>query len=333
MRIVTREYVLRSGIANAAHAQPVIERTFRQKAAGKAVSAQEIAMIPERVEKGAFYSLPAYLTDAAVAGIKWTTHVRNVHTPNVPYTHPVIVLNDLASGKPVALVEGLLISGLRTGAVSATAVKYLADPRTESLLICGSGFQAEHQVRGVLPFLPELKELHIWSRNPAHAERFRHRLADELDTRRIRTRIHASLPAKLDFAPIVIAATSATEPYLYADHFVQGHLFINIGMRDIDTAAIERFDRIVCDDFQAGVMTSNQSLFHLARSNPAIGQRVVLLEERILDTVQVRQEADRKLMFNAFGLPIFDLALAHAVLERLQEAGLPVPDADMYGEG
>lgn len=338
MRIITREHVLKSGIADAVYAQSVIENAFKQKATGRAFIAQEIAMIPESVEKAAFYSLPTYLADEAVAGIKWTTHVKPTGVGaqgqgDVPYSHPVVVLNDLVTGQPTALVEGLLISGLRTGAVSGTALKYLANSQSNSLLLCGSGFQAEHQARAALPFLPKLKELHIWNRTLTHAEQLKERLSDECHSRGINIYVHTTLPSKLDFAQIVIAATSATESYMNADHFVPGHLFISIGMRDIETAAIEQFDHIVCDDFQAGLLTSSQSFFHLARANPSIEQKVVLLEDLILDKTTLQQSNDQKLMFNAFGLPIFDIALANAVTCRVQEMDISAPHVDMYGEG
>ncbi|WP_223070490.1 hypothetical protein [Paenibacillus caui] len=268
MLIISREQIVNSGIADPRAAQQIIEQTFIQKAHKKAVCAQEIAMIPDRVEAGAFYSLPAYLEDANVAGIKWTTHVPKTGK-NDSYTHPVIVLNELNTGVPIALVEGQLISGLRTAAVSATAIKHLADPQAASLLVCGSGFQARQQIKGVLPFLPHLQEIHFWSRNAAHAEQMEQELSALLKPLKIKSRIHHELPGRLDFAEIVIGVTSASTPYLNSSHFTKGHLYLHVGMRDIEAEAVEAFDEIVCDDFQSGVLTSNQSLFHWRESAKA----------------------------------------------------------------
>ncbi|MFK4344410.1 MULTISPECIES: hypothetical protein [unclassified Paenibacillus] len=317
MVIISREQIVQSGITDARAAQHIIERTFIQKAAGNAAGAQEIAMIPDSLEAGAFYSLPAYLKEEGVAGIKWTSHVPKA-SGNQPYTHPLIILNDLQTGVPEALLEGELVSGLRTAAVSATAIKYLADPMATSLLICGSGFQANHQLKGVLPFLPHLKEVHIWSRNAAHADRMNRDVADLLQSLNITGRVHKELPGCLDFAQIIIGATSAATPYLHSDHFVNGHLYLHIGMRDIDSPAVAQFDEIICDDFRGGVMTSSQSLFRLAREDDGLERKVTLLEHILLKKAALRQNAGQKLMFNGFGLSIFDLALAQAVLKQLQ---------------
>ncbi|WP_164848693.1 hypothetical protein [Paenibacillus sp. DCT19] len=182
MYFVSRDSIKQSGIADPLVAQRLIERTFSQKAQGTAVSAQEIAMAAGAREAGAFYSLPAYLAEEGVAGLKWTSHVPH-SDPSIPYTHPVVVLNELATGRPLALLEGELISGLRTGAVSATAIKALAGSKASSLFICGSGFQASHQLRSIVPFMPELKEVHVWSRTMQHAEQLLENHADLLRER------------------------------------------------------------------------------------------------------------------------------------------------------
>ncbi|WP_331845667.1 hypothetical protein [Paenibacillus haidiansis] len=314
-------------------AQRLIERTFWQKAQGTAVAAQEVAMAAGAREAGAFYSLPAYLAEEGVAGLKWTSHVPQPDH-RLPYTHPVVLLNELATGRPLALLEGELISGLRTGAVSATAIKALAGSQASSLFLCGSGFQAGHQLRSIVPFMPELKEVHVWSRTARHAEQLLQKHAAMLGERGIHARVHQSLPKCLDCAEVVIGATAASVPYLHAEHFVPGHLYLHIGMRDIDPKAIELFDNIVCDDYEAGVPSSSQSLFALARKKPDIVRKVTLLESLLAEPDQAKQRhPERKTMFNAFGLSIFDLVLAYETLQRLlEQPGANVVQFDLSKE-
>ncbi|MNW40159.1 ornithine cyclodeaminase [compost metagenome] len=340
MYLVTRAQVRRSGIADAIVAQEIVERTFMEKRAAQAVCAQEVSMIPQQLETGAFYSLPGYLSKANVAGVKWTTHVPKT-SRHADYTNPVVVLNDLKTGVPIALVEGQLISGLRTAGVSSTALKYLANPETRSVLICGSGFQAIRQLEGILPFLPRLREVHFWSRHRAHAEAMHQQFAERLQERGIHGRVHGSLPDRLDFAEIVLGVTSAATPYLRPEHFSRGHLYVHIGMNDIEAEAIQAFDQIVCDDFQAGVKTSSQSLFRLARADASVKEKVALLENLLPPdseeggppVMRIRQNEQQKLMFNAFGLPIFDLALATEALQRLANLGEEyLSRFDLYGE-
>ncbi|MCQ4085448.1 hypothetical protein [Saccharibacillus sp. JS10] len=323
MYIVSRDLIEQSGIDDPQLTLSVIEETLRGKAAGTSVFAQEVAMKRGKPEHGAFYSLPAYLgatpEASGVAGLKWTSHMPRSNNQALPYTQPIILLNDLESGQPIALLEGELISGLRTGAVSAAAARALAHPSAGSLLICGSGFQAFYQLRSLLPVLPNLKELHLWSRNPEHAKQLQEKFQVELDKRGITVRIHLELPNRLDFVEIIVGVTSAAEPYLNSQHFVNGHLYLHVGMRDVSSDAIEAFDHIVCDDYAAGVPSSSQSLFVHAREYPSIENKVKLLEN-VSDTNVIKQNSSTKLMFNAFGLSIFDLALAREALQRLRRS-------------
>lgn len=372
MLIITHKQVVQSGVAEPKTAQAIIERTFRCKADGLAVCAQEIAMIPEHLDAGAFYSLPGYLAAERIAGIKWTSHVHK-HSGQSSSTHPMILLNDLDTGMPRALLDGLLISGLRTGAVSATVIKLLANPDAETLLVCGSGYQARHQLMAVIPFLPRLKTVYIWSRQEQHASRLAESLQGLASEWNLQLKVLPALPDCLDMAEIVIGITSATTPYLQPAHFVPGHLYIHAGIRDVAPEAIEAFDHIVCDDYQSGVLTSSQSLFELARQDESVVTgKISLLEELLCDQGEVKceqnmkqsnseqersiqlssytsqgqsaqeqpnlqrhlkQNAQHKLMFNAFGLQIFDLALAHAVLDTIQERNLAgVQDIAMFEE-
>ncbi|WP_028591913.1 ornithine cyclodeaminase family protein [Paenibacillus massiliensis] len=396
MLIITHEQIVQSGIAEPKAAQAIIERTFRHKADGLAVCAQEIAMIPEHLDAGAFYSLPGYLAAERIAGIKWTSHVHK-QAGHSSSTHPMIMLNDLDTGMPRALLDGLLISGLRTGAVSATAIKLLANPDAGTLLVCGSGYQARHQLMAVIPFLPRLKTIYIWSRHEQHARRLAESLRSLASERNLQLKVLPTLPDCLDLAEIVIGITSATTPYLQQTHFVPGHLYIHAGIRDVTPEAIAAFDHIICDDYQSGVLTSSQSLFELARQDETVVTgKISLLEELLCGQVEAKREQDRKqssleqgqvnqqglniqqyqiaeqnqsieqernyeqrsrinqgqspqeqpnqqphlkqnaqhkLMFNAFGLQIFDLALAHAVLNTIQERNQTgVQDIAMFEE-
>lgn len=314
MEVITEQKITESGCLNVQKAQKLIEKTFFQKALGTAYHAQEIAM--KVGTSGFFYSLPACLTEEGIAGLKWTAHMP-VLIPEQVHTSPVVILNDLHTGSPLAVMEGQQISGFRTGAVTATALKYLADSKTESLLICGSGFQAEHQLQAAVPFLPHLKEIHIWSRHQDHAEKMIHKYRSLLATKNIQPVVHSVLPSRLDFASIIIGATSTETAYLQASHFTEGQLYVHIGKKDLDPIAVSSFDTIVCDDFEAGLKSSSQSLFQFARKDNSIVEQVTLLQEVMTGKKQVKQSQDHKLMFNAFGLPIFDLALAHAVYEVL----------------
>src|SRR5690349_1179701 len=88
--------------------------------------------------------------------------------------HAMIVLFRPDTGEPLAVMDGRLITEMRTAAVSAAVTKYLAAPDSRVLALLGSGVQAEAHL-AALSRVRRFDEVRVWSRNPAHAERFAER--------------------------------------------------------------------------------------------------------------------------------------------------------------
>lgn len=317
MRVITEDEVKNSSINQYQVCQKIIEETFIEKKNKSAASAQEIAMVPDSIATGAFYSLPAYLKKLDIAGIKWTNHIpaNRKGADELPYTTPTLLLNQLTTGQRLAVVEGLAISGLRTGGVSATALKYLDKLRATSLLCCGAGFQAYNQLAMILPFMQELKDVYLWNRTEHKGLAFKAHLEQQFGST-VRFHFLRELPAKLDFAEIVIGVTATADPYLSSEQFCSNQLYLHIGMNDINPASLNGFDRIFCDDYEAGKLQSSQSLFQASRSSLIDEGKIILLENLMGETGINLAHKKQKWMFNAYGLAIFDLALAHHVLQE-----------------
>ena len=92
------------------------------------------------------------------------------------HTHMAIVeLLNRATGEPLAIMDGRLITEMRTAAVSAAAFSVLAplhfNSAPTSLGILGSGVQARAHIVALRHVWPEMREILISSRNPANAAR------------------------------------------------------------------------------------------------------------------------------------------------------------------
>ena len=81
----------------------------------------------------------------------------------------MIELLSRATGQPLAVMDGRLITEMRTAAVSAVALDALAAPAAASLGILGSGVQARSHLAALRLVRPGLTDIRIWSRDPANA--------------------------------------------------------------------------------------------------------------------------------------------------------------------
>jgi ornithine cyclodeaminase/alanine dehydrogenase-like protein (mu-crystallin family) len=153
------------------------------------------------------------------------------------HTHMAIVeLLSRATGEPLAVMDGRLITEMRTAAVSAVAFSALAPMHFQSVPksfgILGSGVQARAHIAALKHVWPEMSEILIWSRTAANAER----LAAELGATAVSVEQASS-------ADVVLTATSAQAPVLRGKLLKSNALVLAVGatgasIREIDDDAM-----------------------------------------------------------------------------------------------
>jgi ornithine cyclodeaminase len=311
---LSKEDVIRAGALDMKRACRNVEEAFLLYQRKEAVNADEVPVIHEDFGTGRFYSLPAYVGgDCHMAGLKWTTLFPENSGSDVPVSSTLLLLGDPKTGEPLAAMEGSILSSMRTGAVTAAALKYLAAGSSRKKAICcGAGVQARQQIRAACTQLSELSEMYVWGRTKARAVALCEEIAEEFP--QIRFQALDRFEEEIRDCDLVIAATPAAEPYLKKEHFKEGCLYCHIGMNEIETEAVNQFDMIVCDDFFKGIDTSRQSLFAAARERKLQTEKLAgSLAEYIQGSRKVAEGYTGRIMFDAFGLPIFDVALGAAV--------------------
>ena len=85
------------------------------------------------------HAMPAYIPSMHSAGIKWVSGYPENFKRGLPYISGLMILNDVETGIPYAVMDCAWITAMRTGAASALSAKYLArsDSETVGILACG----------------------------------------------------------------------------------------------------------------------------------------------------------------------------------------------------
>jgi ornithine cyclodeaminase/alanine dehydrogenase-like protein (mu-crystallin family) len=115
----------------------LLETAFREKGAGK------VEMPPKpgvhTMPDAFIHAMPAYIPSLKSAGIKWVSGYPENYKLGLPYITGLLILNDVETGIPYAVMDCAWITAYRTGAASALAAKYLARPesKTAGILACG----------------------------------------------------------------------------------------------------------------------------------------------------------------------------------------------------
>jgi ornithine cyclodeaminase/alanine dehydrogenase len=114
-----------------------LEDAFREKGQGR------VEMPPKpgiHTQPDAFiHAMPAYIPSLRSAGLKWVSGYPENQKRGLPYISGLLVLNDVETGIPYAVMDCTWITAYRTGAATGLAAKYLARPasRTAGILACG----------------------------------------------------------------------------------------------------------------------------------------------------------------------------------------------------
>lgn len=117
----------------------LLERAFREKGEGR------VEMPPKpgiHTKPDAFiHAMPAYLPAMEAAGVKWVSGYPQNQANGLPYISGLLILNDVSTGIPYAVMDCTWITAVRTGAASAVAAKHLARVNSENIGILACGVQ------------------------------------------------------------------------------------------------------------------------------------------------------------------------------------------------
>jgi len=95
------------------------------------------------------HAMPAYISSMNSAGMKWVSGYPENHKRGLPYINGLLILNDPMTGMPLAVMDCVWITAMRTGAATAVAAKHLARLESETVGILGCGVQGRSNLEAL----------------------------------------------------------------------------------------------------------------------------------------------------------------------------------------
>jgi ornithine cyclodeaminase/alanine dehydrogenase-like protein (mu-crystallin family) len=271
---------------------PAMERALRALSAGEV--AQPVRMMVPVAEHGGFLgSMPAYT--GAQLGAKLVTFFPD--NRGVPTHHALVILFRPETGEPLVVMDGRLITEMRTAAVSAAATKSLARANSSVLAILGSGVQARSHLEA-LRLVREFRDIRVWSpRNAgAFADRFGVRLAQSAED-------------AVRGADVVVVATTSKTPVLEAEWLSPGMHINAVGAprptwRELDDDVLRKA-KLYVESREAASRESGDVI--------AAGGIFAEIGEVLAGANAGRQSEDEITLFKSVGVAVEDLASAELV--------------------
>ena len=276
---------------------PAMETALIDFSSGRVV--QPVRMVIPIEQHRAFKGvMPVIYGD--IMGAKLVTVYPGNASLGLPTHQALITLFQTATGQPIAVLDGRLITEMRTAAVSAVAVKLLAPPEAKILAILGSGVQARAHVPA-LALVRKFRAIRLWGRNPEHA-------------RLCAAEIGATAMTAEDAvreADVVVTVTNSPEPVLCGEWLKPGALVIAVGAvgptrRELDSDTLRGM--VIVDSREAAMREAGDILLAGAESYAELGE--------LLAGAKPMPEA-RITVFKSLGLAVEDIAAAKLVLDVL----------------
>ena len=147
VRILTKENV--AELLNMVDALEYVEEAYKQLTLGKAFVPQRIAITDPA--PGLTLVMPGIIGGemSALATKIVSVYKKNPEKYNMPTVLAKIMIQDINTGDIVGIMDGSLITAMRTGAATGVSVKYLARKDSTVMSIYSAGVQARKQVSGV----------------------------------------------------------------------------------------------------------------------------------------------------------------------------------------
>jgi ornithine cyclodeaminase/alanine dehydrogenase-like protein (mu-crystallin family) len=269
---------------------PATEKALIEFSAGKVT--QPVRSVININPPGGFLGLMPALTPEGL-GLKAVTFYPSNAERGMPTHMATIFLVDPETGTPLAIMDGRLITEMRTAAVSAAATKLLAPPSAETLAILGSGVQAHSHVEA-LRLVRNFREIRVWSPTLERAQRF----AKEIGGTAM------SAEEAVRGADVIVTATSSKTPVLKGAWLKPGSHLNAIGAcrpdwRELDDEAMKHV--VFVDSREGAMKESGDVILSGAEIYAELGEALA---------GKVPARANETTVFKSLGMAVEDIAAA-----------------------
>ncbi len=275
--------------------------------------------IPEA--HGTALFMPVYLPQNSQIGLKTVTVFENNPQQNLPLIHALVQILDAATGRPLAIMDGEVLTAIRTGAASGLATDLLAHEDAGIVTIIGAGIQGRTQLEAVCA-VRSIKKVHIISRSPQSAQRFAGEMSE-----RLCVQVSVSEPATaLAESSIICTATTSLTP-VFEDAMVRSGTHINaVGsyrpdMCEVPPETVKR-SRLFVDQKEGCCAEAGDIIQPITAGIITAAHIMAELGEVVSGKKQGRLTPQEITFFKSVGNAVQDLAVGTLILEKAKKMGL-----------
>ena len=293
-----------------------VEAAFREKGEGRVEMPPKPGIHPGEGDNF-IHAMPAYIPALGSAGVKWVSGYPGNQQRGLPYINGLLILNDPETGLPLSVMDCTWITGVRTGAATAVAARYLARPESSIVGVLGCGVQGRTNLEALQVVLPALGQVRAYDTAPGAARRY----ADEMSTRLGLDVVPADAPREAVTGCDVVVTAG---PILHTPHatikggWLEEGAFASLVDYDSywDRPALNEVDKFCTDDEPQ--LRYHQKAGYFQGIPPLYAE----VGELVSGIKPGRTSAEERTMTANLGIALDDMAVAPLVYRRAVDQGI-----------
>lgn len=292
----------------------LLEQAFKEKGGGKVEMPPKpgIHTMPDAF----IHAMPAYIPSMKSAGLKWVSGYPDNFKRGLPYISGLLILNDVETGIPYALMDCTWITAYRTGAASALAAKYLARPESETVGILACGVQGRTNLEA-LSCLFKIKRVFAYDSLPDVQEKYVRDMSRKLGLDVVGVKAPRDAVKDSDLVVTSGPILKHPTPTIDKDWLKPGAFASAVDFDSYFTgAAMQQMDRISTDDH--GQFQYYKSVGYFQQTPDPYAD----LGELVAGLKPGRQSATERALAINLGLALDDMAVAPTIYELALSKGL-----------
>jgi alanine dehydrogenase len=263
-----------------------------------------------------------YIEDLGLIGTKIASGFYENYKLGLPPGVAVIILMDLKTGIPLAIMDGTYVTAYRTGAAGAVAAKVLARKDSKIIGVVGAGTQARMQILALREIF-SLKKIKVWDINTTGRDKYVEEMSEQL---KIQIEPVEDIKDAVIEADIIVTVTPSRKA-LVMKEWIQEGVHINAigadgpGKQELDPFIVKRADKVVVDSLnQCRIIGEIQH----ALADGLITEDDVYAEigQILIGEKKGRETSEEITLFDATGLAAQDIAAANIVFKQAKEKGI-----------
>lgn len=323
---LSQEDVIAAGGLEMRKTIEAVEMAFRANAKGETINPPKTVLMwdegkPVDIRRRVIAMPSCIESERRFAGIKWISSApENPKNLGIPRAAALIILNDYESGMPLCVMDGTIISAMRTGAISGVAAKYLAKRDSQTVGLIGTGVQGRTQLMALKIALTHLKRIQVYDLASEKAEGFAREMESTLG---VKVEILETPELVFKGGNVVVTATVSDHSYIKRTWPREGCLYIEISGLDSEMDVLKAFQKVVVDDWEQ-VKNNQHNLVGRCFGAGLFTDKDLYasLPEIVIGRKPGREKDEEKIFFNPLGMSICDLFEAYRVYQSAKEKGI-----------